>query len=171
MTEGVNPKDLVGVRKAPLRLVPRALLIETAPVMALGAEKYGAYNWRRYPVKLSVYLEAIDRHLSAVLDGQWLDPESGRPHLAHVSACVGIILDARALGQLEEDWPPPAGDEQPLYGPASLLLAKLDNSGPARTTRPDEIQESFERVNQDAEVADGNATMDETYTAYEEAAK
>lgn len=121
MDDGVNPKDLVGVKKAPLRLVPRALLIETAPVMALGARKYGEMNWRNYPVKLSVYLEAIDRHLSAVLDGQWLDPESGRPHVAHISACVGIILDARAIGNLVEDWP-----EKP--GPAAALLAQADNS-------------------------------------------
>ena len=119
--QGVNPKDLLGIKKAPLRLVPPALTIETAPVMALGAAKYGPYNWREYPVKLSVYLEAIQRHLLAVLDGQWLDPESGRPHLAHISACAGIIFDAKEIGNLVDDWPV-------NEGPAAALLAEQDKS-------------------------------------------
>jgi hypothetical protein len=114
----VNPKDLIGVTKAPLRLVPPALTIGVAPVMALGAKKYGPYNWREYPVKLSVYLEAIARHLLAVMDGQWLDPESGQPHIAHIAAGVGIILDAGATGNLVSDWPI-------FDGPAADLLAAL----------------------------------------------
>lgn len=121
MAGGVNPKDLIGVKKAPVRLVPPALVIGAAPVMALGAKKYGPYNWRDYPVKLSVYLEAIERHYLAVKDGQWLDPESGEPHVAHIASCVAIILDAQALGQLEEDWPTKPGA-------ASDLLARQDGS-------------------------------------------
>jgi hypothetical protein len=112
----VNPKDLIGVTKAPLRLVPPALTIGVAPVMALGAKKYGPYNWRLYPVKLSVYLEAIERHLLAVMDGQWVDPESDQPHVAHIAAGAGIILDALATESLVEDWPI-------TPGPAAELLA------------------------------------------------
>jgi hypothetical protein len=112
-----NPKDLIGATKAPLNLVPPALFIEVAPVMALGAKKYGPYNWRESKVKLSVYLTAILRHTLAALDGQWEDPESGRPHVAHVGAGVGIILDADASGQLIDDLPKP--------GPAAKLLAAL----------------------------------------------
>jgi hypothetical protein len=119
--EGVNPKDLLGIKKAPLRLVPPALVIGAAPVMALGASKYGPYNWREYPVKLSVYLEAIDRHLQAAKDGEWLDPESGQPHIFHIASCVGIIADAEAVGNLVRDWPV-------LPGPAARLLAAQDNA-------------------------------------------
>jgi RNA 3'-terminal phosphate cyclase len=110
-----NPKDIAGSKKAPLRLVPPALAIGVAPVMALGAKKYGPYNWRDKAVKLSVYLEAILRHTYAALDGEWLDPESGEPHIAHIGAGAGIVLDAEALGQLIDD----LGEA----GPAADLLA------------------------------------------------
>ncbi len=115
--EGINPKDAIGAKKAPLRLVPPALLIETAAVMKHGAEKYGPYNWREQPVKLSIYIEAILRHALAVQDGQWVDPESGRPHFAHIAASAGIILDAAANNGLEYDIHP---------GPAAELLAAQD---------------------------------------------
>lgn len=114
----VNPKDLIGATKAPLGLVPPALVVSVAPVMALGAKKYGPYNWRDKQVKLSVYLEAMLRHTLAALDGQWADPESGEPHLAHVAAGVGIVLDAQAIGQLVDDV-----SERPK-GAAPLLLAE-----------------------------------------------
>ena len=117
MSEGVNPKDLIGAKKAPLRLVPPALTIEVARVMKLGAEKYGPYNWREYSVKLSVYLEAMLRHLLAAMDGEWEDPESGAPHVAHIAAGVAILLDAEANGSLIVDWPV-------FSGPAAALLAE-----------------------------------------------
>jgi hypothetical protein len=110
-----NPKDALGIKKTPLRLVPPALVIWTAGVMATGRSKYGELydvsgydgaNWRDKKVRLSVYLEAIERHTLAVEDGEWLDPEDGMPHVAPISACVAIILDAKACGSLIEDLPP-----------------------------------------------------------------
>jgi hypothetical protein len=61
MTEGINPKDLLGLKKTPLRLIPKTALIPLAWVMGLGAKKYGAYNWRDNPVRMSVYTEAAPR--------------------------------------------------------------------------------------------------------------
>lgn len=120
MTNDINPKDLVGVLKAPLGLVPPALVIETAPALANGAKKYGAYNWRTKAVKLSVYLEAAQRHLLAAQDGEEVAPDSGIDHLSHAAACLAIIFDARAMGKLVYDLPPP--------GPAGVLLARQDRS-------------------------------------------
>lgn len=105
MPEGVNPKDLIGATKAPLRFVPPILVVEVAPVMALGAAKYGPFNWRQYDVTLSTYVEAAERHLLAMKDGQWFDPESGRPHAAHIAAGMGIVLDALATEHLIVDIP------------------------------------------------------------------
>jgi hypothetical protein len=101
-----NPKDAQGIKKAPLRLVPPALMLYVSKVMELGAAKYGAYNFREKAVRHSIYIEAAMRHLMALQDGQPLDPESGQPHEAHVAACMGIILDARSLGKLVDDLPP-----------------------------------------------------------------
>lgn len=100
-----NPKDLLGMKKPALHLVPSALTILVAKVMELGAKKYGPYNWRDKKVRLTVYLSAALRHLLQSLDGADVDEESQQAHEAHAAACMGIILDARANGCLIDDRP------------------------------------------------------------------
>jgi len=119
---GVNPKDKIGLTKVPLRLVPSALMIEVARVMELGAKKYGPYNWRTNKVLSTVYIEAAMRHLLSYLDGETLDTESGVSHLAHVAACMGILLDAESLGALEDD--------RPTKGAAAELIKKYSKNDP-----------------------------------------
>lgn len=116
---GVNPKDILGMKKPPLRLVPPALLLYVSRVMGLGAKKYGPYNWRTegQPVRYTVYLEAMLRHVLSALDGEEIDPESGQPHVAHAAACAAIILDAGSLGQLVDD--------RPAKGKAAELIAAM----------------------------------------------
>lgn len=104
MTElGTNPKDLIGITKLRLDLIPSAATRPEAVVMALGAKKYGEWNWRANKVKASIYVAAARRHLMDWFDGQDIDPESGVSHLAHVRACMGILLDAEATGNLVDD--------------------------------------------------------------------
>lgn len=109
MSDEANPKDTLGIKKARLDLVPPALAIAAAPAMALGASKYGPFNWREKAVKATVYVGAMERHLAAYKDGQTLDPESGYSHLGHIAACIGILEDARAIGKLIDDRPTPGG--------------------------------------------------------------
>jgi hypothetical protein len=118
-----NPKDLVGAKKAPLRFVPPALVIGAAEAMAIGAEKYGPYNWRDQPVSLMTYIEAIDRHLMAFRDGEDIATDSGVHHVRHAVAGMAIILDAMANDVLIDDRPKP--------GPAARLLAEQDRSTPS----------------------------------------
>jgi len=117
--DGENPKDRVGVRKPPLHLIPPAAEILESAVMALGAKKYGAFNWRSANVKASVYVAAARRHLLQWFDGQNEDAESGVSHLAHARACLGILLDALATGHLADDRPTP--------GASALLIEMLSN--------------------------------------------
>ena len=100
---GFNPKVAVGRLKAPLRLVPSSLIVYTAIVQELGAEKYSAYNWREHKVSRVTYLEAILRHTLLALNGEDADPESGVPHEGHIAACCAIILDALTIGRLADD--------------------------------------------------------------------
>jgi hypothetical protein len=120
----VNPKDKIGLTKAPLGLVPPALVIETAPAMANGAKKYGAYNWREEAVSLMVYLSAAQRHLLAYQDGEELAEDSGVKHLAHAAACIAIILDAASIGKLIDDRPTP-GAAAKLLAAQSVQLAPV----------------------------------------------
>jgi phosphomannomutase len=105
------------MKKPPLHLVPPALMIYVSKVMALGARKYGPYNWRDKKVQRTVYLSAALRHILQALDGEDLDTESGQPHEAHAAACMGIILDAQSCNCLIDD--------RPIKGNAAKLLADL----------------------------------------------
>ena len=100
---GINPKDLCGAKKAPLTLVPFTAIIKCSMVMALGALKYGKMNWRKNKVKETVYIEAAMSHLYAAMDGEDMDEESGQSHYAHAMACMAILLDAKATGNLVDD--------------------------------------------------------------------
>jgi len=165
MADASNPKDLLGTKKTPLRLVPPALSIWTAGVMATGKSKYGELydvwgydgaNWRMKAVRLSVYLEAIDRHHKGVSDGQWFDEEDGMPHVAHISACVAIILDAWSCGQLIVDIPPrgTAADQMKLV--EAVLNAHADmlanNEAKQRERKLAEPVPEFEKMNTDVQV-------------------
>lgn len=98
-----NPKDALGLMKVPIGLYPNAARIATCLVFAQSAPEYGEYNWRNNPVRLSIYIDAIDRHTIALRAGQDIDPKSKQPHAAHINACTAIIIESRALGILIDD--------------------------------------------------------------------
>ncbi|MES2939757.1 MAG: dATP/dGTP diphosphohydrolase domain-containing protein [Pseudomonadota bacterium] len=100
-----NPKSARAIADGKLRLelIETALTHPVARVMAHGADKYGVRNWRTQPIYLRTYIGAMRRHVDAIADGEWLDPDSGEPHAAHVAACTQVILDARAHGTLNDD--------------------------------------------------------------------
>lgn len=109
-----NPKQAYGDKKLPVHLVPSALVLTAAPNMGDGAEKYGAFNWRKSKVEAMTYVGAIQRHLAAYIDGEDVDPESkrGATHLGAIAACVAILSDAKMNDQLVDNRPPrgKAGD-------------------------------------------------------------
>lgn len=101
-----NPKDIVGSTKLGLDLVPDTLSVFAALSFTEGALKYGSFNWRRTPVRGSIYTAALRRHLGKYTNGEWADARTKVPHLASVIACAGIILDAGVVGTLVDDRPP-----------------------------------------------------------------
>ena len=113
----VNPKDFVGVTKVPIGLFPPSALLYGALGFLDGAYKYGPFNWREHPVRMSIYLDAMERHITALRDRQDDAPDSGMPHLAHILACAAIIVDAKETGNLVDD--------RPLPGPAADLADRL----------------------------------------------
>lgn len=103
-----NPKDLIGVTKLPLHLIPDTALAQLALALHEGSTKYGPYNWRSIGVATTVYVAAARRHLAAWFNGEETDPDSGTHHLGHAMACLAIILDSQAIGNLKDDRPPAA---------------------------------------------------------------
>lgn len=119
-TDTTNPKDLVGVKKVQLGLLPAAGKIYGALAMMDGAVRYGPMNWRDKKVRMTVYLDAIERHLLAFRDGENTSPDSGVPHLGAIIAGASILADAIEGGFLIDD--------RPLPGPASATLEKFKKS-------------------------------------------
>lgn len=64
----------------------------------------GAPNWTLGGKPLSEYLDAIERHMSRLVKGEWLDPETGTRHLDAI-AWNALTAGTVALGV----------DEMPLY--------------------------------------------------------
>jgi len=78
--------------KAPMNLLSREALEQTAMVMEFGKDKYAAHNWRK-GFAWSRPLSAAMRHLMAFNDGEDKDPESGLSHLAHAACCIMFLLE------------------------------------------------------------------------------
>lgn len=124
-----NPKDVLASdeQRVLLHLIPSPALIETARALMDGARKYGPYNWREEGVGATTYLSASLRHIRAYLDGQKNAADSGVHHLGHAIACLAILLDAEAVGNLVDD--------RPLSAPTASLMDEMkrtrDNFIPA----------------------------------------
>lgn len=116
-----DPKKKAGDLKAPLHILPTVALRETAHVLKLGADKYGVYNWREPDgIKATTYTAAMMRHLLQYTDGEDVDEESGRSHLAHIMATCSILLDAERVGNLIDDRPKLKKRVEPWESPCGL---------------------------------------------------
>ncbi|MFW6370976.1 MAG: dATP/dGTP diphosphohydrolase domain-containing protein [Bacteroidota bacterium] len=58
-------------------------LIPMVRVLEFGAAKYAPENWKKGLDKKQI-LESMMRHLTAVMDGEETDPESGISHMGHI---------------------------------------------------------------------------------------
>lgn len=64
-----------------------------ADVMTMGENKYpdSPEGWKNYPQRETA--DSLIRHLSALLNGEEIDLESGLPHVDHVSCNAMILAD------------------------------------------------------------------------------
>ena len=100
----VNPKEVAGSKKPPVwSVMPRWVVTLVGRVMALGAAKYGRFNYRETRIAASTYEDAMERHAQLWFDGEDNDPESGVSHLAHIMAGCALLLDAQQTGKLDDD--------------------------------------------------------------------
>lgn len=105
MTDETNPKDLLGVRKISTVVFPAVALLHGSHAMMNGSSKYGPYNWREKKVRATIYLDACERHLLSWREKEETSEDSGVHHLGHALACLAILLDAQATGNLVDDRP------------------------------------------------------------------
>lgn len=85
-----------------LELIPTELIEGVGKVLTFGAQKYEAENWRKFKKEDHKRLiGAAMRHLEQYRKGEYTDPESGLPHLAHVATNMGFLL---ALDKPIDTW-------------------------------------------------------------------
>lgn len=98
-------QSLSGVKhdqdKPRLELLPSDALVEVAKVLAFGAKKYDANNWRG-GFKWTRLFGSVQRHLHAWNAGEDKDNETDLTHLAH-AACGILFLLEHELKRLGED--------------------------------------------------------------------
>ncbi len=77
--------------KPKFSMLPWKSLEEVCAVVEYGAAKYGHENWQLCE-EPGRYLDAALRHLIEVAQGNMLDEESGRHHLAHAATNCLFLL-------------------------------------------------------------------------------
>ncbi len=78
--------------KPRMELLSRVALEGCARVLTFGAKKYASDNWRN-GFKWRRLIGAAMRHLTAIMDGEDIDPESGLPHVDHLACCVMFLSE------------------------------------------------------------------------------
>lgn len=124
-----NPKQAQGIKKVPTHVIPPNVVAEVGLALLEGALKYGSYNYRAIGVRTSTYIDALNRHISAFWNGEDTDPESGLPHIIKAIACLVVLRDSQAYGNVTDDRPPrlPDGWQTELNQKAAALIEKYPN--------------------------------------------
>jgi hypothetical protein len=122
-------KDDAG--KPRLDLVSPEALLEIGKVLAHGAAKYGADNWKMVENGRDRYYAAALRHLLAWKTGERLDGESGFSHLAHAATCLLFLMGLGADGGKTAGKPVKPGGAGEAGAPAmdAPPLAPIGNPG------------------------------------------
>ena len=84
----------VGVKndsgKSPITLIPKDAIWGMSNAFAFGAIKYGRHNFRN-GIAFSRLADACMRHLTAYMESEDTDPESGLSHLDHALASLAML--------------------------------------------------------------------------------
>jgi hypothetical protein len=89
--------------KLDLTLVTRAFEDATARAMMHGLKKYGRDNFRGGGFTELRLLAACKRHLTAYIDGEDIDEDSGNCHLDHACGALNMLIDLKSKGLIEDD--------------------------------------------------------------------
>lgn len=138
-----NPKDLCGVRKAPMSTVSAAVLAEVGVAMLEGASKYGRHNYRAVGVRSSVYYDGTMRHLMAWWEGQDIDPDSGMSHITKAITSLVVLRDAMIQGKCTDDRAPRSADfYEGLNALAGQIIDRYADKNPRHYTIADEVRDA-----------------------------
>lgn len=134
-----NPKDSVGIAKAPFSTVSAVVWAEVGVGMMEGARKYGRHNYRAVGVRASVYYDATLRHLTAWWEGEDIDPDSNAKlsHVTKAIASLTVLRDSMIRNNMTDDRPPAveSGWLTELNQKAKALIDQYPDAVPAFTEK------------------------------------
>ena len=84
-------------------LLPPLALKATVDVLTFGAEKYEPDNWKNVPDSKRRYFDALQRHLWAWKEGEQMDTESGKHHLAHALCCLMFLYEHDIMYSVDDN--------------------------------------------------------------------
>jgi len=122
-TKEMNPKDVIGMKKAPISTLPCAVLFEMGLGMLEGARKYGRHNYRAMGVSASVYYDAAIGHLMDWFEGEDIDSDSGMSHVTKALTALVVLRDSMLVG----NWV----DDRPLRNPNKLYKKSFNEKAKA----------------------------------------
>ena len=130
-----NPKDAVGIKKAPLSTVSGPVIMEMGLAMLEGARKYGRHNYRVSGVRASVYFDATIRHLIKWWEGEDEDRDSGLNHIIKAMTSLHVLRDSMIMGNWVDDRPPPSPENfiENLNAKAAEIVNRYPDAVPAFT--------------------------------------
>lgn len=138
-----NPKDVVGIRKAPMSTVSALVLAEVGVAMLEGAVKYGRHNYRAVGVRASVYYDATRRHLDKWWEGEDLDPDSSLSHITKAITSLVVLRDAMLQGKIEDDRPLQHADVGEFYKRLDMMSSHIidqhKDKSPHHYTQDDKV--------------------------------
>ena len=95
--------------KPQFSLIDMNCLEPMARVLDFGAKKYARDNWKK-GMPLTEIMDSMFRHLAALQRGEWIDPDSGLPHIGHIQ-CNALFMglenntiDIQALAIAKDDY-------------------------------------------------------------------
>lgn len=77
--------------KPKIHLMTKDAIFEIADVLTWGANKYGTYNFMK-GIEYTRLIDAALRHLLKYANGEDVDSESGKNHIAHAGANIVMLL-------------------------------------------------------------------------------
>lgn len=133
--KATNPKDVIGIRKAPMSTVPANVMAEVGVAMLEGAKKYGRHNYRLAGVSASVYYDGTMRHLMDWWEGNDIDSDSGLSEITKAITSLVVLRDAMMQGMWTDDRPPSAkAFRKEMNAKAAEVIDKYAHLSPVHYT-------------------------------------
>ncbi|KKN21677.1 hypothetical protein LCGC14_0923050 [marine sediment metagenome] len=141
MKKDTNPKDIIGMRKAPMSTLSCPVLFEMGLGMLEGARKYGRHNYRAMGVSATVYYDAAMGHLMDWFEGEDIDPDSGLSHVTKAMTALVVLRDSMLYG----NWV----DDRPLRNPNKLYKKHFNPKAEAIIEKYPDAEEPYLETRKD----------------------